>query len=215
MVGTLPGVLAATCAKLGGGICVSLATAILAHGYVAIFVLMALEAASFPIPSEVVLPLVGYLGALGYVSVPGGFAAAMLGSVVGMSADYAVAYYLGKEVVYKHMHVFHIKRRTVDAFDAWFASNGRFTVFIARLIPLVRGLINFPAGFAGMSLRDFFLYSLLGAAIWTALLMGVGFYAQSLAMNVYYLMVGMALFFVVLYAMYRFMMKRILRELKK
>lgn len=184
-----------------------------ANGYVAVFVLMALEAASFPIPSEVVLPLVGYFGAVGKISVAGGFAAAILGSVVGMSADYAVAYLLGKEVVYKHLGFFHVKRRTLEAFDAWFADNGRFTVFISRLLPVVRGLINFPAGFAGMRLRDFFAYSLAGAAIWTALLIGVGFYAQGLVVSsVYDLMVVLAVFFVVLYALYKVMVGRIMRD---
>lgn len=194
----------------------SIDTIIAAYGYVAVFVLMALEAASLPIPSEVVLPLVGYFGAMGRINPIGGFAAAILGGVVGMAVDYYIAYFLGKEVVYKHLHLFHIKRRTVEAFDAWFAKNGRFTVFISRLIPVVRGLINFPAGFAEMRLKDFFFYSILGSAVWTALLMGFGYYAQGLVMtHVYYLTIILALFFIALYSLYGFVMKKIMRELKK
>ena len=208
MVGLLTGTLGAASGWIGATIG--------AHGYIAIFVLMALEAAALPIPSEVVLPLVGYFGAMGEISVAGGFFAALLGSIAGMAFDYCIAYFFGKTVVYKHLHFFHIKRRSVEAFDAWFAKNGRFTVFIARLIPVVRGLINFPAGFAEMPLTDFFLYSIAGSAVWIAVLICVGYYAQGLLVDdVYYLVVALALFFAALYALYRVMMKKILGELKK
>jgi membrane protein DedA with SNARE-associated domain len=185
-----------------------------AYGYIAIFVLTILEAA-ISIPSEVILPIVGYFGATGQINVFAGFGVAILGSVIGMVIDYYVAYFLGKEVVYKHLHLFHVKRRTIEAFDAWFAKNGRFTVFIARLIPLVRALINFPAGFAEMPIWDFVLYSLAGSAIWTAVLIGFGYYAHGLVRNLYYLVVALALFFTVLYALYRIMMKKIMKELEK
>jgi len=193
----------------------SISALIGAYGYVAIFVLTVLEAA-IPIPSEVILPLVGYFGATGQINVFAGFAIAIVGSVIGMTIDYYVAYFLGKEVVYKHLHLFHIRRRSLETFDAWFAKNGRFTVFISRLIPLVRALVNFPAGFAKMPVRDFVIYSLAGSAIWSALLVGFGYYAHGLlARNLYYLVVAMALFFVVLYALYRIMMNYIMKELKK
>ena len=192
----------------------SISALIGAYGYIAIFVLTILEAA-ISIPSEVILPIVGYFGATGQINVFAGFGVAILGSVIGMVIDYYVAYFLGKEVVYKHLHLFHVKRRTIEAFDAWFAKNGRFTVFIARLIPLVRALINFPAGFAEMPIWDFVLYSLAGSAIWTAVLIGFGYYAHGLVRNLYYLVVALALFFTVLYALYRIMMKKIMKELEK
>ena len=137
------------------------------YGYIAIFALTAAEAA-LPIPSEVILPLVGYFGAIGEISVFVGFAVAILGSLVGMVADYYVAYFLEKDVVYKHLRLFHMKRSSVEAFDAWFAKNGKLTVFVSRLIPLVRALINFPAGFAKMRVREFLLYSLAGTIICSA-----------------------------------------------
>ncbi|VVB77187.1 SNARE associated Golgi protein [uncultured archaeon] len=186
------------------------------YGYVAVFVLMALEAASLPIPSEVVLPLAGYLGATGELGIIGSFIAAIAGSILGMTADYYIAYFIEKDVVYKHLHWFHIKRENVEAFDAWFNDNGRFTVFISRLLPVVRGLINFPAGFAKMRLRDFYIYSIAGAAIWTALLMGLGYYAHGLIdQNVYYLTIALAVFAIALYALYKYVMKKILLEIKR
>ena len=160
------------------------------YGYIAIFALTAAEAA-LPIPSEVILPLVG------------------------MVADYYVAYFLEKDVVYKHLRLFHMKRSSVEAFDAWFAKNGKLTVFVSRLIPLVRALINFPAGFAKMRVREFLLYSLAGTIIWSALLMGFGYYAHGLLVaNVYYLVIALVLFFVVLYALYRYMMGKIRKQIK-
>lgn len=184
------------------------------YGYIAIFVLTVLEAA-VSLPSEVILPLVGYLGATGQINVYAGFGVAILGSTIGMIVDYYVAYFLGKEVVYRHLHLFHIKRKSLEAFEAWFKRNGRFTVFISRLIPVVRAVINFPAGFGEMPIVDFILYSLAGSIIWSAMLVGFGYYAHGLVWNLYYLMVVLALFFVVLYALYRIMMKRIMKELKK
>ncbi len=184
------------------------------YGYIAIFVLTVLEAA-VALPSEVILPLVGYLGATGQINVYAGFGVAILGSTIGMIVDYYVAYFLGKEVVYRHLHLFHIKRKSLEAFEAWFKRNGRFTVFISRLIPVVRAVINFPAGFGEMPIVDFILYSLAGSIIWSAMLVGFGYYAHGLVWNLYYLMVVLALFFVVLYALYRIMMKRIMKELKK
>jgi len=80
----------------------------------------------------------------------------------------------------------------------------------------VRALINFPAGFAKMSIRDFILYSLAGSLIWSSLLVGFGYYAHGLLVrNLYLLMVALALFFVALYAVYRIMMGRILKEIRK
>jgi membrane protein DedA with SNARE-associated domain len=184
------------------------------YGYIAIFVLTVLEAA-VSLPSEVILPLVGYFGATGQINVYAGFGIAILGSTIGMIIDYYAAYFLGKEVVYRHLHLFHIKRKSLETFEAWFKKNGRFTVFISRLIPLVRALINFPAGFAEMPIVDFVLYSVAGSIIWSAMLVGFGYYAHGLVRNLYYLMVALALFFVALYALYRIMVKRILRELKK
>jgi len=186
-----------------------------AYGYLAIFALTALEAV-FPIPSEVILPLVGYFGATGQINVFAGFAIAIVGSMIGMMTEYYFAYFLGKDVVYKHLHFFHIKRRSLESFDRWFARNGRLTVFVSRLIPLVRALINFPAGFAKMSVRDFFFYSLAGSLIWSGLLVGFGYYAHGLVVrSLYYLVIVLAVFFVALYVIYRVMVRKIMEELKK
>jgi len=182
-----------------------------AYGYYAIFFLMLLEAASFPVPSEIVLPAVGYFAAMGTLNLELGFAAALLGSVAGMIIDYYIAYILDKEVVYKHLHFFHIKKETLLAFDSWFAKNGAFAVFVSRLLPLVRALINFPAGFAQMPMKKFLFYSIAGTLIWNVLLVAFGYYALSID-NAYEISALIGAFAVVLYLVYSLAMKKIRRK---
>lgn len=194
------------------GLSYSTVTAVLAqYSYLAIFILLVLEAASLPIPSEVVLPAVGYFAATGQINLFLGFLVVILGGFVGMGIDYYVAYFFGKEVVYKHASKFHISKKKIQAFDAWFARNGAFAVFITRLMPVVRGLINFPAGFAGMPVRTFFSYSIIGTAMWDVLLIGFGYYALSIT-NAYIVAEALVIFTAVLYAVYYFGMRSIRRK---
>jgi membrane protein DedA with SNARE-associated domain len=178
------------------------------YGYYAIFLLMLLEAAAFPVPSEVVLPAVGYLASKGAVDPLIGFAAVILGGIIGMGVDYYIAYFLGKDVVYKHLSLFHVSKERLDSFDKWFAANGAFAVFITRLVPVVRALINFPAGFAQMPARKFFAYSVAGTLIWDALLIGFGYYALSLS-NFHVVVALLFVFVLALWLAYRFAVKRI------
>jgi len=186
----------------------SISAAIAAHGYYAIFILMLLESVSIPVPSEVILPLVGYFAAQHQISLVLGFAVATLAAIIGMTIDYYIAYFLGKEVVYKHLRLFHIKRQDIESFDEWFSRNGSAAVFLARLLPVVRGLVNFPAGFAEMKVRDFYLYSTLGCVIWNIVLILFGFYALSIS-NTYVVIGAIFLFGLTLYLIYRFAMRRI------
>jgi membrane protein DedA with SNARE-associated domain len=178
-----------------------------AYSYLAIFILLLLEAASLPIPSEVILPMVGALIGIGALRTLPAFAAVMLGGIVGMGIDYYIAYFLGKDVVYRHLHFFHIKKASVVAFDKWFERNGTFTVFVARLLPVIRGLINFPAGFAQMPLKKFYAYSIAGTAIWDATLMAFGVFAIALG-NIYLIFAAVAALSIVLFLMYRFAARR-------
>ncbi len=138
------------------GSSVAMHALMLKYGYAAVFVLMSLESASLPIPSDVLLPLAGYY----------------------------IAYVFGKDIVYKHLELFHLKKSTLMSFDRWFERNGRFAVFVSRLLPVVRGPISFTAGFAMMDAREFFLFSMLGAVIWDTALVMFGYYAVALGAGV-------------------------------
>ncbi len=189
---------------------------IVRHTYYAIFLLMTLESASLPVPSEVVLPAMGYLAAKmnPIINIYLGIAVAVAGSMVGITIDYSIAYFVGKEVVYKHLRTFHIKKKSLDAFDAWFRKNGNFAVFIGRLIPLVRGLVSLPAGFAKMPIKGFYLYSFLGTVIWDVVLTLFGYYALRTT-NIYLLMVIVAAFGVLLYLVYVYAIRRIKKSTKR
>ncbi len=172
------------------------------YGYTAIFGLMALESSSFPVPSEVILPFAGLLSAKGMLYFPYAFAVGLAGSIVGMAIDYYIAYFIGKDIVYKHLHAFHIKKETLDNFDVWFYRNGFWAVFVSRLLPVVRTFMSFPAGFARMDAKRFFAYSIGGSAIWNLALMLFGFYALSARRGIVVL-ASIALFAIVLYAAYK------------
>ncbi|MGC9142277.1 MAG: DedA family protein [Candidatus Micrarchaeia archaeon] len=186
----------------------SLSSLISEYGYIAVFVLMVLESASMPVPSEVVLPAIGYFSSKGLLNIYVATIVVYLSSFVGMAINYYIAYLLGKDVVYKHLHWFRIKKEDVEAFERWFNENGPFVVFISRLLPIVRGLINFPAGFALMDQKKFYLYSMAGAAIWDTLLILFGYYALSTS-SITKLLVSIGIFGIVLYAVYKLAIKRI------
>ena len=149
------------------------------YGYSGIGILMMLESASLPIPSEVILPLSGQYVHLGILNFSGVLAVALLGGLVGFTIDYFIAYFLGKDVIYNHLHIFHLKKESVENFETWFEKNGSFAVFIIRMVPGVRGLISLVAGFAKMDLKKFYLFSFLGSLVWDTLLIIFGYYAFS------------------------------------
>lgn len=185
------------------GISGQIGSFIASYGYLALFLLVLLEAASLPIgPNEIVLPLAGYLAATGKMDFAYAFAIIILGQTIGMAINYYIAYFLEKDVVYKHLSLFHVKRKTLEDFDVWFAKNGSFTVFITRLLPVVRGLINFPAGFAKMELKRFFFYSIVGSVIWDISLMAFGYYALAVG-NATILIFAIAVFGIALYVVYK------------
>lgn len=177
------------------------------YGYFAIFVLMLLEGSTIPVPSEVVLPLAGIFVANGTLNFTLAYIAALLGSVVGLAVDYYIGYFIGKDVVYKHLKLFHVTQERLDAFDRWFERNGFAAVFFSRLVPVVRTVMSFPAGFARMNQKKFFAYSAVGAAIWDAVLMVFGMKALS-TNNAVITLAAIGVFAIVLYAVYRLAMQR-------
>ncbi len=179
-----------------------------AYGYMALFIAMALESSSIPVPSEVVMPLSGLLAAKGIFSFPLAFIASLLGSLLGIAVDYYIGYYIGKDIVYKHLHRFRISKEKLDSFDKWFERNGVAAVFITRLIPVLRTLMSFPAGFTRMDKKQFFAYSIAGAFIWNLVLMLFGFYVSTYANNAVILMSALGVFALLLYVVYREALKR-------
>jgi membrane protein DedA with SNARE-associated domain len=151
------------------------------HGYLAVFILMLLESASLPVPSEVVLPLAGYFIAKGTFDFSLVLVSALIGGLIGMAVDYYIAFFIEKDVVYRYAKFFHIKREMLEGISEWFERNGAFTVFVSRLVPALRSLISLPAGFAKMDQKRFFFYSFAGSLIWDIALIAFGYYTLSLS----------------------------------
>ncbi len=185
----------------------SISALISEYGYIAIFGLMLLEGSSLPVPSEVVLPLAGLLVANHTLNFGLVYIAALLGSIAGLAVDYYIGYFLGKDVVYKNLKLFHIKQAQLDAFDKWFDRNGVSAVFFTRFIPVLRTIMSFPAGFAHMEQKRFFAYSIAGTAIYDIILIIFGIKALS-THNAVITLTSIGIFAIVLYSLYRYAMKR-------
>lgn len=145
-------------------------------GYVGIALLMALESSLVPFPSEVVLPPAGYLAAQGRMSAPLALGAGLFGSLLGALFNYFLAAKLGRPVLHKYGKFMLIKEASLVRAEEFFRRHGEISMFIGRLIPMIRQLISLPAGLAGMRLERFVFYTALGAGIWCAILTYIGWY---------------------------------------
>ena len=148
--------------------------------YLGIFILMALESSIVPIPSELVLIPAGYLVFQGKMSIILLFSVALVGSLAGSIVSYYLAYFAGRKTVErligKYGKAFLLNRESLEKTDSYFEKHGQITVFTARFIPGVRHLISLPAGFSNMNKSMFLIYTGLGAGIWNAVLISMGYY---------------------------------------
>jgi membrane protein DedA with SNARE-associated domain len=147
-------------------------------GYLGVALLTFAENAFPPIPSELVIPLAGFVAAQGDLSVVGVIAAGSVGSLAGAWAWYQVGRRLGEQRlrawVRRYGKWLTLEGDDVDRAQRWFERRGAAAVFIGRLVPGVRTFVSLPAGFAGMALGPFLFYSAAGTVIWTAALAYAG-----------------------------------------
>ena len=143
-------------------------------GLPGIFVLMVLESACIPIPSEATMLLAGYNVSLGEYSL---FAAVAVGSVanlVGSWIAYGIGYYGRVDLIEKHGHRLFIRKHHLEIADRWFERHGDATVFFTRMLPIVRTFISLPAGVARMPFWRFSVLTLLGCIPWMLMLTYLG-----------------------------------------
>ena len=148
---------------------------ILALGYTGIAVLMALESIILPLPSEAILPFAGFLAATGELNLWLITIAATIGSLIGSTVSYAVGRYGGRPFLARYGKYFLLHENSLAKADMWFTRYGDRTVFIGRLLPVVRHFISIPAGIARMRLTHFYAYTAAGAFLWNLLLTYTGF----------------------------------------
>ena len=145
-------------------------------GYAGIFILMALESTVLPIPSELVVIPAGYLAYQGKMSMVLIFLASTLGSLTGAFINYAFALWVGRPFLERYGRWFFVRPELLHKTDAFFNRHGAISTFTGRLIPGIRHLISLPAGLTRMSPLTFSLYTCLGAGIWTAVLIALGYF---------------------------------------
>ena len=118
-------------------------------GYAGVFVLMLLESACIPVPSEAIMLFAGFNVSEGDMTLFGIVAAGVLGNVVGSWIAWAAGYYGRIELLEKN-RLIHINHKHLDWADRWFERHGDATVFFTRMLPIIRTFISLPAGVARM-----------------------------------------------------------------
>jgi membrane protein DedA with SNARE-associated domain len=153
---------------------VNLATNVIdAMGLAGVFVLMTLESACIPIPSEAIMLFAGFNVSEGNMTLFGIVAAGVLGNLVGSLIAYTAGYYGRIELLDRNRFI-HINRKHLEWADNWFQKHGPATVFFSRMIPIVRTFISLPAGSARMPLGRFVLFTTAGCIPWVLLLAIIG-----------------------------------------
>jgi membrane protein DedA with SNARE-associated domain len=143
-------------------------------GLAGVFVLMLLESACIPIPSEATMLFAGFNVSEGHYSLLAVTAAGVLGNLAGSWIAYAVGYYGRIDILEKHGAKVGIRTKHLEVADRWFARHGDATVFFTRLLPVVRTFISLPAGVARMPFWRFTLFTLAGCVPWVFALALVG-----------------------------------------
>lgn len=144
-------------------------------GYPLVALLMAIESSIVPLPSELVIPPAAHLAyTQGRFSMIGLVIAGAIGSWVGATVMYWASRWAGRPLVMRYGKYFMITAEKVEGAERWAAHYGSVGIFISRLLPVVRHLIGIPAGIVRMNYWKFSLYTLIGSAVWCAVLCYVG-----------------------------------------
>ncbi len=146
-----------------------------AIAYAGAFILMALESMVAPVPSEAVMPFVGFLVVDGKWNLWLALLSTSLGSLIGSLSSYWMGYYGGKPLVLKVGKYLLLNRHDLELTERYFnRKQGLYTVFLARFIPVIRHFISIPAGMGRMPLLPFMLVTLIGATLWNSFLLYCG-----------------------------------------
>jgi len=147
--------------------------------FLGIFIGVLLETVFPPIPSEVILPLSGYLLSYFGFSFFGlliGIIVASIGATVGSLAYYYTALKLGRKFTERYGRYLLIDRKKLRAADNWFKKHGKKAVFFGRMLPGIRELISLPAGFSKMDIKEYLIYTFSGSLVWSTFLTSLGYF---------------------------------------
>jgi membrane protein DedA with SNARE-associated domain len=147
--------------------------------FLGIFLGVFLETIFPPIPSEIILPLSGYLLSFynfGLIGLLIGVLIATIGTTIGSLLYYFAVLKLGRKFAEKYGKYFFIDKKKLRAAENWFKKHGRKAVFFGRMLPGIRELISLPAGFSKMKLKDYLIYTFSGSLIWSSFLTSLGYF---------------------------------------
>jgi membrane protein DedA with SNARE-associated domain len=143
-------------------------------GYLGIVVMMAIESANIPLPSEAIMPAAGILVQQGKMNLHLAALAGALGCLVGSVPSYLLGFYGGRPFLKKYGRWLLLKDKDMEIADAWVNKYGDITFFMCRMLPIVRTFISFPAGVLKAHFAIFCIYTFVGSLIWSYFLTYVG-----------------------------------------
>src|SRR3990170_1687891 len=143
-------------------------------GYGGIILTMTIESACIPLPSEIIMPFFGYLVTTGRFTLFWTGVAGALGCVIGSVLAYWVGIWGGRPFLEKYGKFILISGKDLEAADRFFKKYGDLSIFISRLLPVIRTFISLPAGIARMNFTKFVIYTFLGSLPWCLALAYVG-----------------------------------------
>lgn len=145
-------------------------------GLPGIFVVIALEYACFPMPSEVLLPIGGLAVAASGAPLALGVAVSVAAGLLGSSVCYCVGAWCGRPFIERLLRRFPKALSALEKTECWQNQTGGLSVMVARVIPVFRTWVSFAAGFARQPFHSFALYSVIGIIVWNTILLGSGYY---------------------------------------
>lgn len=153
-------------------------------GWPGIIFIMALESANIPIPSEITMPLAGWLlvqatGGTALTALLVGGTLGALGCLIGSVINYGIGAYGGRPFLERFGKYIFINKKDIARADQWFKRWGDWASFISRLLPVVRTFISFPAGMTRINFPRFAILTFIGSFIWCGLLSVAGFFVGS------------------------------------
>lgn len=143
-------------------------------GYTGVALLMAIESAAIPLPSEIIMPFSGFLIESGRFSLFGLGLAGAVGSVIGSIMTYALGYYGGRPLIIKYGRYVLITEHDLRLTERFFEKFGKLSTFLGRILPVVRTFISIPAGIGKVPFLPFVFYTFLGSFIWSYFLAWLG-----------------------------------------
>jgi membrane protein DedA with SNARE-associated domain len=155
-------------------ILVSIVNQLSSLGHLGIFLAMSIESMCIPLPSELTLPLAGYMVFLHKGTLLSMTVVSTLGCLFGSLVAYVIGYFGGRPFIMKYGKYILISEKDLSKADSFFDKHGQATIFFSRLLPVIRTFISLPAGIAKMNVFKFSLLSLLGSLPWCFLFVFLG-----------------------------------------